>query len=444
MSTSKRGSVQVAKAGFGGAFVLAAATALVACGADVGDGTREAEATVVPASAIQHLVVIVQENHSFDNYFGTYCTAAPGSDPSCNTGPGCCEAAPKTDPGSGTSQWVLTDTINSTFDPDETQACQNVEMNGGKMDQYVSASCGHYMNFSFAPASLVQQYRTWAGQYAMGDRYFQSVSGASSANDMYLAAARFMFLDDAYEPKALGHGCQTNTSLTSFASTSLGDLLNAKGVSWSFYLEGYAAMKSSLLCPAPPSDCAAAVPTYPCVYDPSDVGQAYYPTTADDPAHFRDLAQLSTDLSKGTLPSVVFIRGLGYHSEHPSLGITVSAGVQFVTGLVNQVEKSKLASSTLVLLTYDESGGWYDHVAPPPASAVDGQPYGARIPMLAIGPFARKNWVSHVPMEHASIVKFVEWNWLGGTGQLGARDAAANNLGSVLDPTTTGTTVPSN
>jgi phospholipase C len=75
---------------------------------------------------------------------------------------------------------------------------------------------------------------------------------------------------------------------------------------------------------------------------------------------------------------------------------------------------------------------------------VDGQPYGPRVPLLAIGPFARKGTISHTTMEHSSIVKFIEWNWLGGTGQLGARDATVNNLGSMLDPSATGVTVPAN
>jgi len=82
-------------------------------------------------------------------------------------------------------------------------------------------------------------------------------------------------------------------------------------------------------------------------------------------------------------------------------------------------------------------------VAPPPDSTVDGKPYGTRIPLLAVGPFVRKNFVSHVTMEHSSIVKFIEWNWLGHkTGQLGTRDTVVHNLGSVLDPTQTGVAVP--
>jgi phospholipase C len=111
--------------------------------------------------------------------------------------------------------------------------------------------------------------------------------------------------------------------------------------------------------------------------------------------------------------------------------------------VVNAVNKSPYAASTLILLTYDEGGGFFDHVTPPANAAADGKPYGTRVPLVAIGPFAKKNAVSHVVMEHSSIVKFIEWNWLGGTtGQLMGRDAAVNNLGDLLDAAKTGTAVP--
>ena len=111
--------------------------------------------------------------------------------------------------------------------------------------------------------------------------------------------------------------------------------------------------------------------------------------------------------------------------------------------MIDELEASDYRADTLVLLTYDEGGGYFDHVAPPPDSPADGKPYGTRVPLLAVGPFARANSVSHTTMEHSSIVKFIEWNWLGlETGQLGNRDTMVANLGSVLDPTTTGVTVP--
>jgi phospholipase C len=139
------------------------------------------------------------------------------------------------------------------------------------------------------------------------------------------------------------------------------------------------------------------------------------------------------------------VKAIGYRSEHPGHAITASAGVDWVYALVGRIEASVYGPSTLVLVTYDEGGGYYDHVAPPPASTVDGKPYGMRVPLIAVGPFTRKNYVSHVTMEHSSIVKFIEWNWLGQkTGQLRTRDGVVNNLGSLLDPAKTGVTVPAN
>jgi hypothetical protein len=110
-------------------------------------------------------------------------------------------------------------------------------------------------------------------------------------------------------------------------------------------------------------------------------------------------------------------------------------------------------NNTLILVTWDEGGGFYDHVAPPadPPINVDADdslpiaktvPYGTRVPFLAIGTFAKTGTVSHVQMEHSSVVKFLEWNFLTQVGQLNARDAWVNNIGSLLDPSKTGVPVP--
>ena len=134
------------------------------------------------------------------------------------------------------------------------------------------------------------------------------------------------------------------------------------------------------------------------------------------------------------------MKGLGYRTEHP--GSTITAGEQLVSETVDAIAASSNGNDTLILVTWDESGGYFDHIAPPPASDADAQPHGPRVPLLAIGPFARKNIVSHVEMEHSSIVRFIEWNWLGDTGQLGARDALVNGIGSMLDPDATGVEIP--
>jgi phospholipase C len=400
-----------------------------------------------PASKIEHVVVIIQENHTFDTYFGRYCTAVTGSAPSCTEGPGCCEAGPATDP-TGASPIVLDDTANAAYDPDHLQACELQEADGGAMDHYVTGAsgCSDPRNFAYADPAVVQPYWDLASAGALADRYFQPVSGQSSSNDMYLARAQFVFIDDEYEPNAIGAQCTLTDAKASFPGLTIGDLLDAAGVTWSFYAEGYQAMVTATQqgkCPPAPSDCAFGLPIYPCDFDPDDDPFDYYSDLADNPKVLRDYTQLATDLKNDALPQVVFVKGIGYHTEHPGEATTISAGIAFVGEVIDAIKASDYAPDTLILVTWDEGGGFFDHIAPPGSGAVDGQPYGTRIPLLAIGPFAAANVVSHVQMEHSSIVKLIEWNWLGmQTGQLAGRDVTVANLGSLLDSSTTGATVP--
>ncbi len=406
-------------------------------------------ATCDGGACIQHLVVIVQENHTFDTHFGAYCTAAPGSSPTCNDGPACCEAMPATDP-SGKKPTVLTDTEHGAFDPNHTQTCELSEIHGGKMDMFVNAAsgCGSARNVAAADPTIIKPYWDLAAKGALADRYFQPIAGESSSNDMYLARAEYVFTDNDDAPQgAVGMKCDIESKPVQFTDKTIGDLLTAASVPWTWFADGYQTMVSAGgHCPPKPADCPLALPFYPCAFDPSDVPFEYFPSTRDNAATMKDFAVLQAALTSGTgLPAVSFVKALGYRSEHPGTGNMLSAGVKWTSALIDQIEASAYASSTLVLLTYDEGGGYFDHVSPPAASTSDGKPYGTRLPLLAVGPFARKNFVSHVVMEHSSIVKFIEWNWLGQkTGQLGTRDAIVNNLGSVLDPAATGVAVPEN
>jgi phospholipase C len=405
------------------------------------------------ASNIAHLVVIVQEGHSFDSYFGNYCTGVTGSNPTCNTGTGttpqqgCCEAAPTSDPGSGDHPIVLDDTTNAVFDPNHLQACELQEIDNGKMDMYVKSSlCGSPKNYAVADLSTARRYVTLAQTSAIADHYFQPIAGQSSSNDMYFARAHYVFRDNTVIPKSIGSTCGTGTP-GSYTDPTIGDLLNARGVSWAWYSEGYKVMVDSEAdggkCPAPPADCQAGVSSSPCLYDPSDVPFEYYESLQDSPQHMLDFAKFAGDIGANALPAISFVKPLGYKSEHPGRGILISEGMTFATAVIDAIAKSPYASSTLILLTYAESGGFFDHIAPPSASPIDQQPYGPRVPLMAIGPFAKTNFVSHVEMEHSSIVKFIEWNWLGqNTGQLGGRDTVVSNIGSLLDASATGVEVP--
>lgn len=435
--------------------------ALVGCGAPMtGDeGPGDGDLSAAPdlgappdlrprESNIKHVVLIVQENHTFDSYFGRYCTAPTGSSPTCTTGPACCEAAPAKE-ASGSAPVVLDDNLNATRDPDHTQECELAELNGGKMDRFVvGAPCSDPRNFAIASAAVVKPYHDLAARYALADRYFQPLVGQSSANDMYYAVARYVFKDNDLIPEASGHGCWYPLQKTTRYSgqSTIADLLVAAGKSFAVYADGFQAMKDALLCPlSRPADCTFPVPLVTpnsCVYDPSDYPFQYYAQFADNERYIKDLSRLSADLAGGTLPSFAFVKGMSYKTEHPNFGNKVSRGAAFVKEVVDAVLASPYASDTLVLVSWDEGGGFYDHVPPPPNSAVDNQPYGTRVPLLAVGRFARRNAISHVQLEHSSIVRFLEYNFLGETGQLGARDAVVSNLGSLLDPQETGLLIP--
>jgi len=335
----------------------------------------------------------------------------------------------------------------AAYDPNHTQSCQTAEINGGKMDGYLTAPpsegvCGAPDNFSYAAAgasSPVGYYQQLATKGALADHYFQPVTGQSSSNDMYLWTTRFVFKDNEVEPNAIGKQCSTNTNVQQYddsagANNNIGKTLSDAGVSWAWYAEGYSAMQDAgSSCPPAPAGCGIPIKTYPCVFDPSDIPAEYYASSADKAANMRDYSQLATDVASGGLPSVVFVKALGFNSEHPGSGTKLSSGVAFVRQTVDAIQRSKRAKDTLVLITWDESGGYYDHVAPPPTSAVDQQPYGPRVPLLAVGRFARHGTVSHQTLEHSSITKFVEWNWL--KGKTGQRDQVVHNLGSVLAAT---------
>lgn len=267
----------------------------------------------------------------------------------------------------------------------------------------------------------------------MADHYFQPSIGASAQNNMYFARAQFVFLDNVFVPNAVGSTCYAKGRLATFIGPTLGDVLNKCGVSWAFYAEGYQdALKDPFLCKH-----------YPNGYDPGDNPFQYYHASLDNPLVQKDFAQFGADIHENTLPAVSFVKALGIRSEHPGYG-TITDGADFVQQVVNTVLNSPTyGQNTLILVTYDEGGGYYDHVSPPATSLVDGQGYGTRVPFLAIGYFAKTNEVSHVVMEHSSIVRFIEWNFLDGQpGQLGTRDAVVNNIGSLLDPLKTGIMVP--
>ncbi|MFO0746176.1 MAG: alkaline phosphatase family protein [Myxococcota bacterium] len=401
------------------------------------------------SSKIEHLVLIVMENHTFDSYFARWCTAATGSAPDCTEGHGCCEAGPDT---VGISPMILDDSTNGQEDRNHDYDCELDEINGGAMDRFVFGlpGCAKPANFAYAElGGPAAPYHDLAVAGALADHWFQPVVGQTSSNDMFFARAGYVFKDNDAGPSSIGKTCSIITAPpATFFDTNIGDLLDAARVTWTVYAEGYDAMVHAVdrgNCPRAPTDCPIHLSVYPCIYDPTDIPFNYYPSVADDPDHMKDLQTFHEQLALGQLPAWSYLKPIGYKTNHPGYLNTISAGANWMQAIVEEILASPIyADNTLVLITMDEGGGFYDHVPPPPANRYDRQPYGTRVPTIAVGPFVKPGTISHVVLEHSSIVKFIEWNFLGGTtGQLGTRDANVHNIGSLLDATKTGTPVPS-
>ncbi|MEA2697268.1 MAG: hypothetical protein QOI66_1539, partial [Myxococcales bacterium] len=165
---------------------------------------------------------------------------------------------------------------------------------------------------------------------------------------------------------------------------------------------------------------------------------------------FRGVDEIDRDVDLQQLPAISIVIAGPAQSEKPGAG-PAQAGIHFVEAVTEKIAGSaRYSPTTLVLVTHLTSGGFFDHVAPPPPVSVtldtrEGQEvaYGPRVPLLALGRFARAGHVSHAPLELSSLTKFLEWNWLGGeTGQLGHRDTTVANIGSLLDGAATRVPVP--
>ena len=437
------------------------------------------------------------------------CATITDTDNACGAGSCCCEGAPVvngqyTEPR-GNPIYVLDDSTSNSYsntatDRDHAQACELQQIDGGAMDNYVTGAAGAAQCYGVgpncsapanavlalgrAPTDPVYSYWNLAATNALADRYFQPAAGGTASNDIYFAEARFRFVDNDGMPAvtvgtdpSTGYLCVDSNGLclaparTTWQAPTIADVLLDHGKSFAVYADGYAEAYAAAM--AGKCQSSSSAPECPyhdallhpiahnsCLYDPADIPFLYYQRFADTPGaggavptpYVKDFTftALQQDIDSQSLPDFAFVKARLYHNEHPSVS-TIADGVAFVESAVNLILASPTyGKNTLILLTWDEGGGFFDHVAPPaaPPSNVDADangnpvPYGTRVPLLAIGYFARTGAVSHVVMEHSSIVKFLEYNFVGPTGQLATRDGWVNNIGSLLDQGKTGVPVP--
>ena len=350
-------------------------------------------------SKIQHFVFIMQENRSFDHYFGTY-PGVEGIPPGVcvpNVGGQPC-VAPFHDTAAvnqgGTHMWA--DALNC--------------INGGLMNGFMQGAIGTPDVMGWHDYHELANYWNYAQLYVLQDRLFESITSYSLPAHLYMLAAQ-----------SGGYTGNGQAIPQSYAFPEITLLLGSGKIDWKYYVNRGATPGAADGYPEDPSDNET---TYT-IWNPLPA----FPAVKNDPTQFGRLtnaAQFYTDAQNGALPQVSWIIPNLNLSEHPPANITT--GSNYITGLVNAVMNSPQWSSTAIFIAWDDWGGFYDHVTPP---MVDQYGLGIRVPGLVISPYARQGYIDHKTYSFESWLKLVEERF--GVLPMTGRDNTANDMSDAFD-----------
>jgi phospholipase C len=372
---------------------------LAAAGVCAGLIAAAPPAQATTKTPIKHIVVLMQSGHSFDNYFGTY----PGADgiPS-----GACLPASTLQPKAHACvrPYHLGDAPAS--DLDHGSGTWARQYDGGRMDGFVSA----YRRLGLSGVTALGYYDQrdipfyWnaAGNYVLFDRFFSSAPVGVRLNRFWWVAGRATPSGGERIP-AGGYG-QVPTIF---------DRLTAAGVSWKMYVQNYdphVTYRTSR-----PGNANSQVSRVPLV------DFARFVDNPELASHISDASTYYGDLRRGTLPAVAFMTAAGASENPPG---SPQAGQQFVRQTVTALEMSSSWPTSAFMWTYDNWGGWYDHVKPPKG-------WGFRVPALLVSAYARHGQVDHTTMDFTAILRFIEENWH--LAALSSRDAQSPGLVSAFD-----------
>lgn len=381
-------------------------------------GKPQGPPSVGPAGApgmdkIQHVIWIIQENRSFDSYFGTF----PGAD---GIPAGTC--VPEL-PGS-------TKCVKPFHMPNPMPACDlaheweiaHAAYDHGAMDGFVWAEGSSY-TMGYLDGSDIPNYWNYARHYTLADHFFSSLNGPSMPNHLYTVAAQSGGLINNvcsadHEVEELE---EETDDPDGFSFASMVTRLAGANVSWKYYVE------TPKVAPqvADPCHVYNATPQQLGLWNPLPG----FKTIRDDPklmSHLVNVTEFEQDLEKSTLPEVSWIIPDFQDSEHPPE--PVEQGMWYVTGLVNALMKSRYWASSVVFLTWDDYGGFYDHVVPPQLDAFG---YGPRVPLLIISPFARPGYITHQTGDFTSLLRFIEERFQ--LQHLTPRDHFASDMSDAFD-----------
>jgi phospholipase C len=397
---------------------------------------------------IEHVVVVMQENRSFDSYFGTF----PGADGLPRQNGQFTVCLPDPAKGSCSEPYHDSNDLNGGGPHGTVQG--RADINGGKMDGFVQQaetaprgcffgandpSCSTKSSpdvMGYHDAREIPNYWKYAENFVLQDRMFQPDLAWSLPSHLFLVSewsAQCKVRNDpmscvndtqsAALPPDFGPGPHPNPN---YAWTDLTYLLHAHKVSWKYYVaEGTEpdCQNDEAICP-PVTQHAGT----PGIWNPLP----WFTTVRENGelGNIQPVTNLYDDARAGKLPQVSWVTPNGENSEHPP-GL-VSTGENYVTGLVNAIMQGPNWSSTAIFISWDDWGGFYDHVVPP---VVDENGYGIRVPGLLISPYARKGFIDHQTLSFDAYDKFIEDVFLKGTRLDPKTDGRPDSRENVRDST---------
>lgn len=439
------------------------------------------EATAYP---VKHLVVIFQENVSFDHYFATYPHAAnlPGEPPF--------HALPDTPAVNGLNETLLTKNPNAlqpqridrahvaTADQDHDYTAEQQAFDHGLMDQFVQFTGtpekgGPSRVLDYFDGNVVTALWNYAQHFAMSDNSFGTTFGPSTPGALNLVAGNTHGATPAEVPDEVTHGSviadpdptgdeASSTDTVRLSGRHVGDLLDAHGVTWGWFQGGFGDPSQLHLGSngQPKSDYSAH--HEPFQYFAQTLNAQHLPPTSvamigrtDRAKHQYDLEEFWEALWSGNLPAVSFLKAPAYRDGHAGYSDPL-AEQTFLVETLNRLMESKYWPRLAVVISYDDSDGWYDHVMPPvvnqsqtkydvmtgtgetgsnpPLGGWQGRAgYGPRLPLLVISPYAKENAVDHTLTDQSSILRFIEDNWKLGRLGNGSFDELAGPLLNLFD-----------
>ncbi len=418
---------------------------------------------------VGHIIVIYQENWSFDALYGHF----PGANGIANAAPVTLSQVDKSgaplsaaplpingksvdphfasmNPATPLAPYDLRQYIQpgvQTGDIVHRFYTQQLQIDGGRMDKFVTWSDNGGLVMSYFDATDMPEGRL-ARAYTLFDNFFHAAFGGSFLNHMWLIAAATPVFPNApaslisTPPEAEGHtvadkvvtpdGYVVNTAYSvnqpvpAFVTDrstlvpnqtlpTIGDRLSDKGVSWAWYSGGW-------------DDAMAGKPDplFQYHHQPFIFFKNFADGTDAKKIHLKDEKDFLNALGSGTLPAVSFVKPLGPDNEHPGYA-ALMRGQQHVADLVGRILGSPYGSDAVIIITYDENGGRWDHVPPP---IVDRWGPGTRVPAILVSPFARKGFIDHTQYDTTSILKLIEQRF--DLQPLSSRDAGVTSLANAL------------